>query len=78
MLLLLLILVGRTAFDSGLCKASQAAVLGSANPWRFVSNHSLEALVFKEGTRTKVGRGYNPKGTLLSENRDANENVAEK
>ena len=67
----MLILVGRTAFDNGLRQVSQAAVLGPAIPWRFVSNHSLEALVFKEGTRTKEQWGNNPIGTLLSENRDA-------
>ena len=32
----ILILVGRTAFDGGLCQASRAAVLEPAIPWRFV------------------------------------------
>ena len=40
-------LVGRTSpFYVGLCQATQAAVFWRANPWRFVLNHSLEALVF--------------------------------
>ena len=43
--------VGRTAFDSGLCQASPAAVLGPAKSLKdFLSLKDLLALCFKENT----------------------------